>query len=167
MFSTFDLCLLLYVIRLAGWLKHCNLSLSLVVCIRWSTLCWLQTGRAVMGRRWDQSQPSYTANLERWPAWIWPNTHCSLLKPFVGSRDLPLVLFTSTGLLGELWHRSYIQQYHCTRCPHVEIFDTAQQSAQLSWLSARFIHGRYKRSVRVVSAHSHVHGETCDRVRFF
>jgi len=28
MFSTFDLCLLLYVIRLAGWLKHCNLSLS-------------------------------------------------------------------------------------------------------------------------------------------
>ncbi len=31
MFSTFDLCLLLYVIRLAGWLKHCNLSLSLWV----------------------------------------------------------------------------------------------------------------------------------------
>ena len=30
MFSTFDLCLLLYVIRLAGWLKHCNLSLSLL-----------------------------------------------------------------------------------------------------------------------------------------
>ena len=29
MFSTFDLCLLLYVIRLAGWLKHCNLSLYL------------------------------------------------------------------------------------------------------------------------------------------
>jgi len=29
MFSTFDLRLLLYVIRLAGWLKHCNLSLSL------------------------------------------------------------------------------------------------------------------------------------------
>ncbi len=28
MFSTFDLRLLLYVIRLAGWLKHCNLSLS-------------------------------------------------------------------------------------------------------------------------------------------
>ena len=28
MFFTFDLCLLLYVIRLAGWLKHCNLSLS-------------------------------------------------------------------------------------------------------------------------------------------
>jgi len=27
MFSTFDLRLLLYVIRLAGWLKHCNLSL--------------------------------------------------------------------------------------------------------------------------------------------
>ncbi len=26
MFSTFDLRLLLYVIRLAGWLKHCNLS---------------------------------------------------------------------------------------------------------------------------------------------
>ncbi len=25
MFSTFDLCLLLYVIRHAGWLKHCNL----------------------------------------------------------------------------------------------------------------------------------------------
>ena len=32
MFSTFDLCLLLYVIRLAGWLKHCNLSLSLSLC---------------------------------------------------------------------------------------------------------------------------------------
>ena len=31
MFSTFDLCLLLYVIRLAGWLKHCNLSPSLLV----------------------------------------------------------------------------------------------------------------------------------------
>ncbi len=31
MFSTFDLRLLLYVIRLAGWLKHCNLSLSLSV----------------------------------------------------------------------------------------------------------------------------------------
>ena len=30
MFFTFDLCLLLYVIRLAGWLKHCNLSLSQV-----------------------------------------------------------------------------------------------------------------------------------------
>ncbi len=29
MFSTFDLRLLLYVIRLAGWLKHCDLSLSL------------------------------------------------------------------------------------------------------------------------------------------
>ncbi len=29
MSSKFDLCLLLYVIRLAGWLKHCNLSLSL------------------------------------------------------------------------------------------------------------------------------------------
>ncbi len=29
MLSTFDLCLLLYVIRLAGWLKHCNLCLSL------------------------------------------------------------------------------------------------------------------------------------------
>ncbi len=40
MFSTFDLCLLLYVIRLAGWLKHCNLSLSLsafMVCNRPST----------------------------------------------------------------------------------------------------------------------------------
>ena len=24
MFSTFDLCLLLYVLRLAGWLKHCK-----------------------------------------------------------------------------------------------------------------------------------------------
>jgi len=33
MFSTFDLRLLLYVIRLAGWLKHCNLSLSLSVTI--------------------------------------------------------------------------------------------------------------------------------------
>jgi len=32
MFSTFDLRLLLYVIRLAGWLKHCNLSLSLGNC---------------------------------------------------------------------------------------------------------------------------------------
>ncbi len=30
MSSRFDLCLLLYVIRLAGWLKHCNLSLSLM-----------------------------------------------------------------------------------------------------------------------------------------
>ncbi len=30
MFSTFDLCLLLCVIRLAGWLKHCNISLSLL-----------------------------------------------------------------------------------------------------------------------------------------
>ena len=29
MSSRFDVCLLLYVIRLAGWLKHCNLSLSL------------------------------------------------------------------------------------------------------------------------------------------
>ncbi len=29
MFFTFDLCLLLYVIRLAGWLKDFNLSLSL------------------------------------------------------------------------------------------------------------------------------------------
>ena len=28
MSSRFDICLLLYVIRLAGWLKHCNLSLS-------------------------------------------------------------------------------------------------------------------------------------------
>ena len=27
MSSRFDVCLLLYVIRLAGWLKHCNLSL--------------------------------------------------------------------------------------------------------------------------------------------
>ena len=31
MSSRFDICLLLYVIRLAGWLKHCNLSLSLPV----------------------------------------------------------------------------------------------------------------------------------------
>ncbi len=29
MFSTFDFCVLVYVIRLAGWLKNCNLSLSL------------------------------------------------------------------------------------------------------------------------------------------
>jgi hypothetical protein len=29
MSSKFDLCLLLCVIRLAGWLKHCSLSLSL------------------------------------------------------------------------------------------------------------------------------------------
>ena len=29
MFSTFDLCRRLYVIRLASWLKHCTLSLSL------------------------------------------------------------------------------------------------------------------------------------------
>ena len=29
MSSTFDFCLLLYMIRLAGWLKHCYLSLSL------------------------------------------------------------------------------------------------------------------------------------------
>ena len=29
MSSKFDLCLLLYVIRLDGWLKHCNFSLSL------------------------------------------------------------------------------------------------------------------------------------------
>ena len=29
MSSRFDICLLLYVIRLAGWLKHCNLSPSL------------------------------------------------------------------------------------------------------------------------------------------
>ncbi len=28
MSSKFELCLLLYVIRLAGWLKHCNLSVS-------------------------------------------------------------------------------------------------------------------------------------------
>ncbi len=28
MSSKFDLCLLLYVIRLVGWLKHCNLYLS-------------------------------------------------------------------------------------------------------------------------------------------
>ena len=28
MSSRFDVCLLLYVNRLAGWLKHCNLSLS-------------------------------------------------------------------------------------------------------------------------------------------
>jgi len=34
MFSTFDLRLLLYVIRLAGWLKHCNLSLSLSLSLR-------------------------------------------------------------------------------------------------------------------------------------
>ncbi len=33
MFSTFDLCLLLYVIRLAGWLKHCNFSLSHAVVV--------------------------------------------------------------------------------------------------------------------------------------
>ncbi len=33
MFSTFDLCLLLYVVRLAGWLKHCNLSLMSLSCV--------------------------------------------------------------------------------------------------------------------------------------
>ncbi len=41
MFSTFDLCLLLYVIRLAGWLKHCNLSLSLSVMFSAFDLCLL------------------------------------------------------------------------------------------------------------------------------
>jgi len=40
MFSTFDLCLLLYVIRLAGWLKHCNLSLSLACIKRFSLSLW-------------------------------------------------------------------------------------------------------------------------------
>ncbi len=38
MFSTFDLCLLLYVIRLDGWLKHCNLSLSLFVRLKFEPL---------------------------------------------------------------------------------------------------------------------------------
>ncbi len=37
MFSTFDLRLLLYVIRLAGWLKHCNLSLSQSCLCMWQT----------------------------------------------------------------------------------------------------------------------------------
>ncbi len=31
MFSTFDLYLLLYVIRLAGWLKHCKIFLLLLI----------------------------------------------------------------------------------------------------------------------------------------
>ena len=30
MSSRFDICLLLYVMRLAGWLKHCNLCISLI-----------------------------------------------------------------------------------------------------------------------------------------
>ncbi len=51
MFSTFDLCLLLYVIRLAGWLKHCNLSLSAV------TLCsMLQTSLTAAGAVWWKGQ---------------------------------------------------------------------------------------------------------------
>ena len=29
MSATFEICLLLYVIRVTGWLKHCSLSLSL------------------------------------------------------------------------------------------------------------------------------------------
>ncbi len=45
MSSKFDLCLLLYVIRLVGWLKHCNLSLSILTHIdavlryTWIGLC--------------------------------------------------------------------------------------------------------------------------------
>jgi hypothetical protein len=31
MSSAFDFCLLLHVIRLAGWLEHCSLSLSQVL----------------------------------------------------------------------------------------------------------------------------------------
>ena len=42
MFSTFDICLLLCVIRLAGWLKHWNLSLSLNAALgRYWPLAWL------------------------------------------------------------------------------------------------------------------------------
>ncbi len=43
MFSTFDLRLLLYVIRLAGWLKHCNLSLSLSLSLWESFVGSIQT----------------------------------------------------------------------------------------------------------------------------
>ena len=46
MFSTFDLCLLLYVIRLAGWLKRCNLSLSLSLSLEapQGGMQWRQSG---------------------------------------------------------------------------------------------------------------------------
>jgi len=43
MFSTFDLRLLLYVIRLAGWLKHCNLSLSLSLCAAFAFITGIAT----------------------------------------------------------------------------------------------------------------------------
>ncbi len=44
MFFTFDFCLLLYVIRLAGWLKHCNLSLSLSLKLSQALAQLLQQG---------------------------------------------------------------------------------------------------------------------------
>jgi len=55
MFSTFDLCLLLYVIRLAGWLKHCNLSLSLTMggtCVKheYTLFCPLALQETTTGR---------------------------------------------------------------------------------------------------------------------
>ena len=37
MSSTFDLCLLLYVISLAGWLKRCNVSLSHTLSLRYTS----------------------------------------------------------------------------------------------------------------------------------
>ena len=59
MFFTFDLCLLLYVIRLAGWLKHCNLSLSLSQRIATTHLTRLYISRV-------NSQSSLAALCHHW-----------------------------------------------------------------------------------------------------
>ena len=66
----FDICLLLYVIRLAGWLKHCNISLCIThahqVCVThvdepaWEPL-WRLHAALMLACHEQDSQPSPTA----------------------------------------------------------------------------------------------------------
>ncbi len=65
MFSTFDLCFLLYMIRLAGWLKHCYLSLSLSVLL--PVLCYLHGGYVLL--------LCYHSVTPCVPELLWANSH--------------------------------------------------------------------------------------------
>ena len=61
--SRVDIRLVIYVIRLAGWLQHCNLSFSL------STTGSSQLDLARSSAKWQTEQPLFVA----WDSWMQMN----------------------------------------------------------------------------------------------
>ena len=109
----FDLCLLLYVIRLAGWVKHCNLSLSLLLCILQRSHVTCQACVAVL---WASASVRQTTTACR-RAWL-ATLHCC-----VSSSSLVHLLNQPSRCSELLKFKSCICLSFCNRwcCTYVSI----------------------------------------------